>query len=135
MNLSPGWAASHAMRKKLPVILAYLALLLLASPIPLLHRYRTDKAIERMRPAIKMEDGSHLPTLMPGHILFLRWLGQLSQVFPFAILAAFLLSFRQATFARPAALLIIAIGQCAFTTLYALFSTLLLGNEWLHNAR
>ena len=122
------------MRKKLPVIFAYLALLLLASPVPLLHHYRTDRAIERMRPAIKMEDGSYSPILMPAHILFLRWLGQLSQVFPFAVLTAFVLSFWRATFARPAALFIIAIGQCAFTTLYALYSTLLLGSEWLHNA-
>src|SRR5688572_305255 len=108
------------MNKKLPVIFAYLGLLLLASPVPLLHHYRTDRAIERMRPAIKMEDGSYSPILLPAHILFLRWLGQCSQVVPFVVLAAFLLSFWRATFARPAVLFIIAICQCAFTTLYAL---------------
>jgi hypothetical protein len=122
------------MRKKLPVIIAYLALLILALPVPLLHHYRTDRAIEAMRPAIKLDDGSYSPMLMPSHILFLRWLGSLSQIVPFAVFAAFVLSFWREVFARPATLCAVAICQCAFTTLYALYSTLLLGMEWLHRA-
>ena len=115
------------MRKKLPlpVIIAYLALLMLALPVPLLHHYRTDRAIEAIRPAI---------LLMPFHILLLRWLGELSQVVPFVVLTAFVLSFWREVFARPGTLCAVAICQCAFTTLYALYSTLLLGIEWLHHA-
>ena len=122
------------MRKKLPVIIAYLALLMLALPVPLLHHYRTDRAIEAIRPAIKLDDGSHSQMLLPAHILFLRWLGQLSQAVPLGVVVAFVLSFWRQSFERPAVLCVIAICQCAFTTLYALYSTLLLGSEWLHHA-
>ena len=120
------------MRKKLRVIIAYLALLILALPVPLLHHYRTNRAIEAMRPAIKLEDGRYVAMLMPFHILLLRWLGQLSQVVAFAVITAFLLSFWRDTFARPAAVCAVAFCQCAFTTLYALYATSLLGMEWLH---
>jgi hypothetical protein len=122
------------MRRKLPVIIAYLALLLLTLPVPLLHHYRTDAAIEAMRPTVKLDDGSYSPMLMPTPILLLRWLGELSQVGPVAVLMTFLLSFWREAFARPAALCAVAICQCAFTTLYACYSTLLLGIEWLHHA-
>lgn len=127
-------AASRGMRKRLPVIIAYLALLALALPVPLLHHYQTERAIEATRPAIKLEDGSYSPALLPAHILLLRWLGQLSQAVPLGVAVAFLLSFWREIFARPAALCIIAVCQCAFTTVYALYSTLLLGSEWLHHA-
>lgn len=122
------------MRKRLPVIFAYLALLTLSLGIPLLHHYQTDRAIEAMRPAMKMEDGSYVTMLMPAHILLLRWLGQLSSLVPVGVFVAFLLSFWREAFARPAALLCIAICQCVFTTVYALYSTLLLGSQWLHRA-
>ena len=115
-TMSAKRAASLAMRKRLPVIIAYLALLALALAVPLLHHYQTDKAIEAMRPAIKLDDGNYSAMLLPSHILGLRWLGQLSQVFPLGVLIAFVLSFRREAFARPAALCIIAICQCAFTT-------------------
>jgi hypothetical protein len=72
--------------------------------------------------------------LMPAHILLLRWLGQLSQVIPFAILTMFALSFWREVFARSPVLCAVAICQCAFTTLYASYATLLLGSEWLHRA-
>jgi len=122
------------MRKRLPVIVAYLALLVLSLGIPVLHHYQTDRAIEFMRPAMKMDDGSYVTMLMPAHILLLRWLGQLSSLVPAGVVIAFLLSFWRETFARPAALLCIAICQCVFTTIYALYSTLLLGGFWLHRA-
>lgn len=121
------------MHKKLPVIIAYLALLMLALPVPVLHHYRTDQAIEAMRPAIRLDDGSYSAMLLPSHILLLRWLGQMSQVVPFIVLTALMLSFWQEAFARPATLCGVAICQCAFVTLYALYSTLLLGSEWLHH--
>ena len=119
------------MRKKLPIIVAYLVLLALALPVPLLHHYRTDNAIERMRPAIKLDDGNNYPMLMPAQFLLLRWLGQLSQIVPFAVLAMFVLSFWREVFARPTTLCVVAICQCALTTFYASLSTLLLGSEWL----
>ncbi len=122
------------MRKKLPIIVAYLALLMLSLGVPLLHHYQTDKAIEAMRPAIKLEDGSYSPMLMPAHILLLRWLGRLSSLVSVGVFVAFALSFWRESFARPAALCIIAVCQCAFTTLYALYSTLLFGSGWLHHA-
>jgi len=122
------------MRKKLPVVIAYLALLMLALPVPVLHHYRTDQAIEAMRPAIRLDDGSYSSMLLPSHILLLRWLGQMSQVIPFVVLTALVLSFWREIFARPVTLCGVAICQCAFTTLYALYSTLLLGSEWLHHA-
>jgi hypothetical protein len=122
------------MRKKLPVIFAYLALLVLSLGVPLLHHYQTDRAIEAMRPAIKLEDGSYSPMLMPMPLLLLRWLGQLSSLIPAGVLVAFALSFWRESFARPGALCFVAICQCTFTTIYALYSTLLLGSEWLHHA-
>ena len=69
------------MRKKLPVICAYLVLLILSLPVPLLHQRLTDRAIESMRPVFKLDDGTLAPMLMPVHILLLRWLGQLSWMF------------------------------------------------------
>jgi len=122
------------MRKRLPVIIAYLALLALALPVPLLHHYQTDRAIEAIRPVMKLDDGSYSPMLLPFHILLLRHLGQLSQIVPIGVVAAFVLSFWRESFARPAILCLIAVCQCALTTLYALYSTLLLGAEWLHHA-
>lgn len=122
------------MRKRLPIIFAYLALLVLSLGVPLLHHYQTDRAIEAMRPAIKLEDGSYSPMLIPSHILLLRWIGQLSSLVPVALLVAFPLSFWRENFARPSALFLIALCQCAFTTLYALYSTFLLGSGWLQHA-
>jgi hypothetical protein len=123
--------ALDVMRKRLSVIFAYLALLTLSLGVPLLHYYQTDQAIEAMRPAMKMEDGNYSPMLMPDHILLLRWLGELSSFVPVSVFVAFALSFRREEFARPATLLWIAIFQSTFTTIYALYSILLLGSEWL----
>jgi hypothetical protein len=120
------------MRKRLPVIVAYLALLVLALAVPLLHHYRTDRAIEAMRPAIKHEDGTYSMMLLPADILFLRWLGQLSWIIPFTVLASLALSFWREVFTRFTMICGLAICQCAFTTFYAVYATLLLGMEWLH---
>src|ERR1043166_3338931 len=111
---NPFARVSHTTRKRLAVIIAYLVLLTLALPVPLLHHYRTAKAIESMRPVIKLDDGSYAPMLMPSHILLFRWLGELSQIAPLAVLTAFALSFWREVFARPATLCAAAICQCAF---------------------
>src|ERR1700677_3877430 len=118
------------MRNKLPVIIAYVSLIVLSLPVPLLHYYRTDRAIEAMRPHFIRADGVYVPMLMPADILMLRWLGQLSWWVPFGVAAMFLLSFRREALARFDAICAIAICQCAFTTFYALYAALLLGFYW-----
>ncbi len=124
----------HAMRKKLPVIAAYIALLVFSLPVPLLHQRLTDRAIESMRPVMKMADGSLQAMLMPADILLLRWLGQLSWFVVCAVFISFLLSFWRERFARFTMISTVAICQCAFTSLYAFYATLLLGQTWLHRA-
>src|ERR1041385_1847849 len=114
------------MRKKLPTVISYLALLLLSLPVPFLHSYQTVKAIENMRPVFKLDDGSYVGTLMPMPILFLRWLGQLSWWIPFIILALFVISFWRDSLSRFTTISAIAICQCAFATIYALYSAYLL---------
>jgi len=115
---------------KAPAV-AYMALLGLALPVPLLHHYHTDGVIETMRPMIKLNDGHWSPLLMPIHILFLRWLGQLSWGLPCAILLLLVLSFRQKSLRRWATVCEVAIFQCAFTTFYGFYATWLLGSQWL----
>ena len=122
------------MRKKLPVICAYLVLLILSLPVPLLHQRLTDRAIESMRPVFKLDDGTLAPMLMPVHILLLRWLGQLSWFVVGAVLLLFVLSLWREAFARFTTICVAAICQCAFTTLYALYATFLLAEFWLHRA-
>jgi hypothetical protein len=122
------------MRKKLPVIVAYIALLVFSLPVPLLHQRLTDRAIESMRPVMKMADGSFQAMLMPADILLLRWLGQLSWFVVCAVFISFLLSFWRERFARFTMISAVAICQCAFTSLYAFYATLLLGQTWLHRA-
>jgi len=120
------------MSRRLQIIIAYLALFTLALPVPLLHQFRTDRAIESMRPAIELADGTYSPMLMPAHILLLRWLGQLSFTVPVVVLVMFALSFWREVFARFTTISALAICQCAFSTLYAAYATLLLGVAWLH---
>ena len=120
------------MRKRLPVIIAYLALLALSLPIPLLHHYRTDKVIESLRQVMKLDDGSYSPMLMPVTTLFLRWLGQLSWWVPVFVFVFFVLSFWRERFTRFATICALAICQCAFTTFYALYATFLFGVELSH---
>jgi hypothetical protein len=115
------------MRDKIRVILIYLVLLALALPIPLLHHYRTDQAIEARRPVMQHDDGSYTPMLMPSHILLLRWLGELSRVVPLAVIVSLTLSFFLEIFRRPSVLCAVAIGECAFATLYACYGTFVLG--------
>ena len=122
------------MRKKLPVIFAYLALLVFSLPVPLLHERLTDRAIETMRPVMKMADGSLVGMLMPADILLLHWLGQISWFVVCVVFIAFLLSFWREKFARFTTISAVAICQCAFTSLYAFYATLLLGQTWLHRA-
>ena len=45
------------MRRRFSNIYAYLALLVLSLPVPLLHHYRIDRMIESLRPGIKLRDG------------------------------------------------------------------------------
>lgn len=122
------------MHNRMPINLAYLALLALSLGIPLLHHYQTERAIETMRPMLKMEDGTSVTMLLPAHVLLLRWFDQLSSLLPVSVFTAFLLSFWREAFARPTTLLCIAICQCLFTTIYALYSTWLLGSQWVHHA-
>jgi hypothetical protein len=119
------------MRKRLPVIIAYLALLALSLPIPLLHHYQTDRVVESLRPVIKLDDGSYSPMLMPVTTLLLRWLGQLSWWVTVVVFVFFMLSFWREKFTRFTTICALAICQCAFTTLYALYATFLLGVELL----
>jgi hypothetical protein len=120
------------MRKRLPIIVAYLALFTLALPVPLLHYHLTNRAIESMRPVIKLADGSWSPMLMPAPILFLRCLGELSWNVPVVVLIFFGLSFWREKFARFTMICALAICQCAFTTLYAAYAALIFGIERLH---
>ena len=114
-----------------PIIFAYAALFALSLPVPLLHHYHTDKVIETMRPVIKLADGRWTPMLMPVHVLLVRQLGQLSWGIPCALIALFALSFSRELFARSDTVCAVAICQCAFTTFYAFYATLILGVQWL----
>jgi lipopolysaccharide export LptBFGC system permease protein LptF len=122
----------HTMRKRLPVIIAYLALLALSLPVPLLHHYQTDKVVESLRPVIRLDDGTYSPTLLPVTTLFLRWLGQLSWWVTVFVFVFFALSFWRERFTRFTTIGTLAICQCAFTTFYALYATFFLGVELLH---
>jgi hypothetical protein len=118
-------------RKHLPILVAYVALLILALPVPLLHHYRTDAAIASRRPVIMHADGRYTPMLMPTHLISLRYLGQMSWAVPFVVVVMFALSFWVKDLTRLEILFLLAICQCAFTTLYALCATLALQLEWL----
>src|SRR5438477_13123721 len=120
------------MRKRLPVIVAYLALLALSLPIPLLHHYRTDRVIESLRPVMKLDDGTYSPMLMPSTMLFLRWLGELSWWVPVVVFVFFALSFWRERFTRFTTICALAISKCAFTTLYAVYASFLFGVELSH---
>jgi len=120
------------MRKRLPVTIAYVALLALSLPIPLLHLYQTNKVVESLRPVIKLDDGSYLPMLLPITTLFLRWLGELSWWVTVVVLVFFILSFWREKFTQFTTICALAICQCAFATFYALYATFFLGVELLH---
>lgn len=79
-----------------------------------------------------MEGGGYHPMLLPVTFLILQWLGQLSSILPIGVLIGFGISFWREAFRRSSTLLSIAMAQCAFTTIYALYATWLLGSEWLH---
>ena len=119
------------MSKRLPSIIAYVGLFALSLPVPLLHHYRTDKLIETTRPVINLSDGQWAPMLMPVHILLVRWLSQLSWVIPCSLVALLALSLVWESFSRPTTVCAVAICQCAFTTFYACYVTLVLGGQWL----
>ena len=115
------------MTKRQSVIMAYLAMLLLSLPIPLLHHYQTDKVIEDLRPILKLEDGTYLPTLLPVTLLLLRWLGELSWWVLTFVFTCFVLSFWHEKLNRSKMICSLAICQSAFNTFYALYSTYVLG--------
>lgn len=120
------------MHKRLPVVVAYLALLVLSLPVPLLHHYQTDRVVESMRPVIKLDDGTYSPMLLPVTTLFLRSLGQLSYWGTVLVCGFFVLSFWRERFTRFTTICALAICQCAFATFYALYATFFLGVELLH---
>jgi len=104
--------------KKLTAIGLYLLLVFISLPIPLLQR-DTDQQIERMRPVMKMDDGTYEGMLMPGDLLAVRWVGELSWFVLAGVVACFALSFFQEAFARFEAVCVLAICQSAFATFYA----------------
>jgi hypothetical protein len=110
------------MSKRLWVIIAYLALLALSLPIPLLHHYQTVRVIEHLRPVLKLEDGSYEPLLLPGDLLFLRTFGQLSWCVPVCVFLFLLLSLLCERFRWFSTIVALALCQCAFTTFYAWYA-------------
>jgi len=122
------------MQRRSTVVLAYVALVICSLPIPLLHQHLTDRAIESMRPVMRMPNGSLVGMLMPADILFLRWLGEFSQWAACAVFVCFVFSFGKEQFSRVTTICAIAICECAFTTLYALYATFLLAEWWLQRA-
>ncbi len=68
---------------------------------------------------------------LPFPLLLLRWLGDFSCIFPVLCLALLLLACRRQELTRPKGLLTLGLLQFVFTTLYAAYSTLLLGSMWL----
>jgi hypothetical protein len=117
------------------VVLVYLVLLAMSLPIPILHQFFTDGVISTMRPMIRAEDGHWVTMLIPIHVLFLRCLGQLSRCIPIGVLALLIVSTRREIRTRWArrsdTICATAIIQCLFTTFYALYSTWLLGLQWM----
>jgi hypothetical protein len=125
---------SKATRRRLAVVFAYLALIFISLPVPLLHSYRTDRAIESMRPVMRLDDGTYTHMLLPSEFLFLRWCGQISWMLVYVVVLFFLLSFVRDVFARFSTICAVAICLCAFTALYAFYATLLLGFALYHPA-
>ena len=70
--------------------------------------------------------------LIPVTTLFLRWLGQWSWWIPMIIVVLFLASFREVRYARFNWICTLAICQCAFVTLYAVYATFVFESELLH---
>lgn len=112
--------------KNLDVIAAYLALLALSLPIPILHWKRINGLIETIRPYFRAGDGKLTPMLMPADALMLRWLGEVAFWIPVVALVMFALSFRVEAFGRFKTICGLAIMECAFTTLYALTALMVL---------
>jgi hypothetical protein len=119
MNKSPA-------RKRLPVIAAYIFLAALSLPIPLVHYYRTDKIIERSRIVATLRDGTLSPGLLPATTLLLRCLGNMSWWMAVLVLLFFALSFRRENYMRFTTICALAIGQCAFATIYAVYAAIVL---------
>jgi len=107
------------MRIKPPVALGYFVLLLSALGVPILHLYLADRAIEHTR----MSTG-----FLPAHFLFLRWFGELSWLFPVAVIACFLLSLRHDQFTRATTILGLAALQLMFLTVYAAYCAFMLSH-------
>jgi hypothetical protein len=78
------------------------------------------RAIEQMRPAFKMEDGTYEGGLLPGDLLIVRDLGHLSWIVLITVAAFFLLSFFVNAFARMETICALAVCQLAYMTVYAL---------------
>jgi hypothetical protein len=119
---------------KKPQVFAYLALMAVSLPIPVLHQRLTDKAIESMRPIIRHPDGTVSGMLMPADILLLRWLGEISLLVACGVFVSFAISFRREAFSRWTTIFVVAICLCAFTTLYGFYAAFLLAESWLHRS-
>jgi hypothetical protein len=102
--------------------------------VPLLHHYWIDSAIETRRP-YRTVGGISEPLLLPGEYLILRWLGQWSELVPCVVLMLFALSFWKESLQRFTSICVVALCQCALTTVYALYAVALLRAEWLHPFR
>lgn len=120
------------MHKRLPVVLAYLLLFLLSLPVPLLHHYRTSQAIEGARLQLKMDDGAFIPSMLPADVLFLRWFGEFSQTLAIVLFISFAASFWWDELLQKKVIVVVAICQCAFTSMYAVYATFLLATGGLN---
>lgn len=79
-----------------------------------------SQAIDGMRPAIRMEDGTYEGGLLPRDLMAVREVGKLSWMILMAVAAFFALSFFVNAFARVETILALAVCQLGYTTYYAL---------------
>lgn len=96
------------------------SLLFLSSlAIPAVHYFMADGAIANIRQVWTEPDGAATPLLT--HVLFLKLLGKISWSIPVLLLVAFLLSCKIERLRRFSTLMMIAVAQCIFVTLYAAY--------------
>jgi hypothetical protein len=105
--------------KRLNVICFYVVLIVLALPVPVQQR-QMAQAIEGMRPAFKMDDGTYEGGLLPGDLLAAREIGKLSWIVLMVVSVFFALSFFVNVFARMETVCALAVCQLGYTTFYAL---------------
>ena len=121
-------------RPELGVIAAYLILLALSLPIPILNYYLVDEAVESTRSYFRDSDGTFHPYLLSSINLLLRWLGQWSLFVTIGVAVCFALSFDKGKCAQYKGVVKVALVQCFFTTVYGFYAALLLAQNWLHRS-